>query len=87
MSGTDASVRPVGTDAETASCPQNAPTPDPAQEDFDVLLTTDEVAAILRVTGRTVRRLANSGRITQVRFSERTIRYPRRDVLALLAER
>lgn len=78
MSGTDASVRPPGTDAPEAARPPSAPT--------DELLTTDEVAAILRVSGRTVRRLANAGRIVQLRLSERTIRYPRRDVLLLLAE-
>lgn len=49
------------------------------------LLTGDEVAELLRVSRRTVTRMASSGKLAEVKLTERTIRYRREDVEALLA--
>ncbi len=57
----------------------------------DRYLTRAEVAALLRVSERTVDRLATGGRITRIRFStgpktRAVVRYSEREVRALLAE-
>ena len=48
------------------------------------LLTPGEVARLLRVSSRTVRRLARKGLIPQLRVGSRTPRYDRAAVLAAL---
>ncbi len=47
------------------------------------LLTTKEVAELLRTTTRSVLRLASAGKLKAVRYSQRQFRYHRRDVEAL----
>ena len=49
------------------------------------LLTTREVAALARVSTVTVTRWANDGKLPVIRVSERTLRFRRDDVEALLA--
>jgi excisionase family DNA binding protein len=48
------------------------------------LLTADEVATILRITPRHVRRLGAEGRITRVRLGARTTRYTAASVADLI---
>ena len=48
------------------------------------LLDAREVAALLGVSERTVRRLAQDGVLARVRIGHRTSRYTRRSVLALI---
>jgi excisionase family DNA binding protein len=48
------------------------------------LLDAREVAALLGVSERTVRRLAQDDVLTRVRIGHRTSRYTRRSVLALI---
>jgi excisionase family DNA binding protein len=48
------------------------------------MLTVDEVAGLLNVSTRTVRRLANEGVLTRVRVGHRIARYTPRSVLALM---
>jgi excisionase family DNA binding protein len=55
-----------------------------AAQRIDALLSPQEVAALLGVSPRTVRRLANEGVVTRVRIGHRTSRYTRRSVLALI---
>jgi excisionase family DNA binding protein len=53
--------------------------------DPDELLTTAEVARILRVTGETVRRLGRAGRLPGFALSDRSgWRFRRRDVDAFI---
>jgi excisionase family DNA binding protein len=52
--------------------------------DIGRMLTADEVADLLSVSTRTVRRLASEGVITRVRVGHRTARYTPRSVLALV---
>jgi excisionase family DNA binding protein len=48
------------------------------------LLTTDEVAAILKVNRRTVVRWTADGRLHRVELGARTVRYRAEDVAALI---
>ena len=48
------------------------------------LLSRREAAELLTVSTRTVARLEDRGKLTPIRLSSRTIRYARKDVLALL---
>ncbi len=48
------------------------------------LLTAEEVAAILRITPRTVIRFANSGKLPRVKVGPKTTRYTASSVLALI---
>ncbi len=50
------------------------------------LLTVPEVAAILRLSERKVRRLINDGELTGVQLGERTIRIRPEDLDAFLVE-
>jgi excisionase family DNA binding protein len=54
--------------------------------ELEPLMTTDEVAAILRVNPKTVRRLVNAGRLPCIRFG-RSVRFASGDVLAWLSAR
>jgi excisionase family DNA binding protein len=54
------------------------------QTDLPALLDAREVAALLGVSERTVRRLAQDGVLTRVRIGHRTSRYTHRSVLALI---
>lgn len=47
-------------------------------------MTPAEVAEVLRVTPRTIRRWANEGRIARVHLGGRLTRYRDRDVAALI---
>jgi excisionase family DNA binding protein len=51
------------------------------------LLTTDEVAAILRVNRRTIVRWTAHGRLHRVELGARTVRYRAEDVAALIDAR
>ena len=51
---------------------------------FPELMTTREVAAVLRVDPRTIQRWAARGRLARVRLPTHTTRYRRCDVEALL---
>ena len=46
----------------------------------ETTLTIDQVAAILRVNERTVRRLRDAGRITGIKLGHRTVRFDRREI-------
>lgn len=48
------------------------------------LLTTDEVAEILRVSPRTVRRMGARGDLARIRLGYRTMRYRSESVAALI---
>ena len=49
------------------------------------LLTTNQVAARLQVSPRTVRRFASEGRLPQLHVGTRLVRYATSDVLSLLS--
>lgn len=68
MAGMD-STTPVSADTRTG---------------LPALLDVREVAALLGVSERTVRRLAQDGVLARVRIGHRTSRYTRRSVLALI---
>ena len=59
---------------------QTGPTPKP-------LLRVDEVAVLLGIAPRTVKRLAHDGELRRVVLGRRTTRYHAADVEALIAER
>lgn len=46
----------------------------------ETTLTIDQVAAILRVNERTVRRLRDSGQIKGIKLGHRTVRFDRREI-------
>ena len=48
------------------------------------LLRTNEVAELLGINPRTVRRLADAGELTRIRLGRRTCRYAPDDVQALI---
>lgn len=48
---------------------------------MDQLLTIEEVADLLRVNPRTIHRYVSQGLLPCVRFSKKTIRFRREDVL------
>ena len=50
------------------------------------LLTPAEACAYLRISRRTLQRLASEGRIVEVRLSERIVRYYRHDLDQYVAE-
>jgi hypothetical protein len=52
--------------------------------EFPQLLTPAEAASILRVTPTTLARWADAGRLVRVKFSERSSRYTRASVAALI---
>ncbi len=49
------------------------------------LLTTQEVAELLRVSPRTVRQMGACGRLERVKFGYRSVRYPSASVVAFIA--
>ncbi len=51
----------------------------------DGLLTTNEVAALLRICPRTVRRYGAIGRLQRVAFSRKAVRYTAASVAALIS--
>lgn len=55
--------------------------------DGDRLLTRTEVAELLRVSERTVDRLATSGELPRRTLGRRLVRFRESDVLALLDQR
>ena len=55
-----------------------------APESSRRLLTADEVALILRVTDRTVRRWANQGRLERIKLGDRLVRFTVESVEALI---
>jgi excisionase family DNA binding protein len=56
----------------------------PAPRSMPSMLTVDEVAEFLRVTPRTVHRLAKVGRLQRIRLGHRITRYPIESVEALI---
>lgn len=56
----------------------------PPPTDLPGLLRIEEVAELLGVSVRTIRRLAADGVLVRVRLGHRTARYTRRSVLALV---
>ena len=52
--------------------------------DVPQLLTTDEVAAILGVSDRTVRKMGETGELERITIGYRTVRYDKADVIALV---
>ena len=48
------------------------------------LLTTDEVASVLRVTPRTIRRYAEEGRLQRIHVGDKLVRYEAANVVRLL---
>ncbi len=51
---------------------------------IDQLLTIEEVADLLKVNPRTVHRYANQGLLPCVRFTKKTVRFKREDVLRFI---
>ena len=57
----------------------------PARTDFPVLMTAADVAEILRVSPRTVRRWGDEGHLETVRLAGHAVRFTARGVTALIA--
>jgi excisionase family DNA binding protein len=52
--------------------------------DFPILMTADDVAEILRVSSRTVRRWGDDGHLEAVRLAGHSVRFTARSVTALI---
>jgi excisionase family DNA binding protein len=67
-----------------ASMDSTTPVSADTRTELPALLDAREVTALLGVSKRTVRRLAQDGVLARVRIGHRTSRYTRRSVLALI---